>query len=105
MEWLEDVRLWEVQGYGASLNYEIAGPLLADLLRSLTVSLTVVGGQLVPFHQSVGCMYALASLGLKRVCAAWLPGCARGTMVCRGDVESIIALLACWSIPFASCSS
>jgi len=37
MEWVEDVRLWEVQGYGDALNYQIAAPLLADMIRSLTV--------------------------------------------------------------------
>ncbi len=40
LEWLEDVRLWEVQGYGAAINYEIAAPLMADIVRSLKVGAT-----------------------------------------------------------------
>jgi hypothetical protein len=35
MEWLEDVRLYEVQSYGSAINYQIAWPLLADLGGSL----------------------------------------------------------------------
>lgn len=36
LEWLEDVRLYETQGYGAAINYEIAAPLLADIASALT---------------------------------------------------------------------
>lgn len=35
MEWIEDVRLIETQSYGAAINYQIAAPLLADMLGSL----------------------------------------------------------------------
>eukprot|EP00775_Hariotina_reticulata_P002690 gene2690-2990_t len=35
LEWLEDVRLYEVQGYGAAINYQIAAPLLADVATAL----------------------------------------------------------------------
>lgn len=35
LEWMDDVRLYETQGYGATINYQIAAPLLADIAKSL----------------------------------------------------------------------
>ncbi|WIA34254.1 hypothetical protein OEZ86_012605 [Tetradesmus obliquus] len=38
LEWLEDVRLYETQGYGAEVNYGIAAPLLSDIASALTAA-------------------------------------------------------------------
>ncbi|KAF6248610.1 histidine phosphatase superfamily [Scenedesmus sp. NREL 46B-D3] len=40
LEWLEDVRLYETQGYGAEVNYGIAAPLLSDIASALTSAAT-----------------------------------------------------------------
>lgn len=37
LEWMDDVGLYEQHGYGAPINYEIATPLLADLVKTLKV--------------------------------------------------------------------
>lgn len=35
LNYIDDVHLLETQSYGASINYEIAAPLLADLVAAL----------------------------------------------------------------------
>lgn len=40
---MPQVRLYEAQGYGAAINYEIAAPLLADMAQSLTSAAAAQG--------------------------------------------------------------
>ena len=37
MEWVEDVSLWELRGYGSPSNFKIASVLMADLHTTLKV--------------------------------------------------------------------
>lgn len=37
MEWVEDVNLWELRGYGSATNFKIASVLMADLHATLKV--------------------------------------------------------------------
>jgi hypothetical protein len=50
LEWLEDVRLYEVQGYGAAINYQIAAPLLADVAAALVSAAAATSAGRLPLQ-------------------------------------------------------
>jgi hypothetical protein len=54
MEWLDDVRLYEIQGYGATVNYAIAGGMVPEGGGGLPSSVLVEWLDELRLHRSHG---------------------------------------------------